>query len=64
MNRLTEDEQEAALRCIMAVSESGGRATEILPSGKAAYAYLGGAGEIDWGVSRRWQASVQSRAQR
>jgi hypothetical protein len=53
MNRLTQDEQEAAVRCIMHVERHGGQAAEDLPNGKTAYAYQKSADRIDWGVERR-----------
>jgi hypothetical protein len=53
MNRLTEDEQEAVVRCIMHVERHGGQAAEDLPNGKTAYAHQKPADTIDWGVGRR-----------
>jgi hypothetical protein len=53
MNRLTEDEQEAVVRCIMHVERHGGQADEDLPNGKTAYAHQKPADRIGWGVEKR-----------
>jgi hypothetical protein len=53
MNRLTEDEQEAVLRCIMQVAVNGGQAAEDLQNGKTTYAHRKPADRIGWGVERR-----------
>jgi len=53
MNRLTEDEQEAVVRCIMHVERHGGQAIEDLQNGKTAYAHQKPADRIGWGVERQ-----------
>jgi hypothetical protein len=62
MNRLSEDEQEAALRCIMLVEQGCGQVTETLPSGKTAFAFRQRPDRIGWGVNKRRPVPLQSRA--
>jgi hypothetical protein len=52
MNLLTEDQQEAAIRCIVQVDHHGGQASETLPTGDTAYAYRKSADCIAWGLKR------------